>query len=282
MTTQNNPSNPSNPPTNSSDENKSESESENKNENTDPFNILLEALESLLLGWLTSAEQQAEPEPEPEPEPEQEPTPTGRSRTRWTNKDNPLRDNSPQTEGKTNPFNPFSTCSNPNCILCAPSSLTLSKFLSTFDQPAEPAEPAESSQPDYSFLDRAISSLFGVEHEKHSQFWGLVDPMLPPVGSLPYTKLLRTRLPHAESLLHEKVNMALGEVSACWDNLLGAGEFLSSRASGISTQLMDDILEITQLGEPTLGCATTDELLTELRSRAETNGTINYRTVGNR
>lgn len=100
-----------------------------------------------------------------------------------------------------------------------------------------------------------------------------------PCEHLPYAQELKTRLPYTESKLRVKIGEAVGAASACWDNLEGAGVFKSERASEIATNLIEDVLELTRLGEPSLGCATTQELLDELQTRIALHGNLDYRTV---
>lgn len=96
------------------------------------------------------------------------------------------------------------------------------------------------------------------------------DPDWLPVDQLPYAKELKTGLPYTESKLRVKITEAIGAGSACWDNLEGAGIFESTKAKQIAENLINDVLELTALGAPCLGCATTAQLLEELRSRIET------------
>lgn len=101
-----------------------------------------------------------------------------------------------------------------------------------------------------------------------------------PVEQLPYAKDLRTCLPYAESQLREKIYQAVGAASACWENLEGAGVFESNRAKKVGDDLVEDVLRITRLGEPSLGCATTDQLLKELKVRISLgHGGLDYSTV---
>lgn len=101
-----------------------------------------------------------------------------------------------------------------------------------------------------------------------------------PVEHLAYHKELTTCLPYAESELRTKISLAVGAASACWDNLSGAGVFESERASQIAKDLCEEVIAITKMGKPSLGCATTAQLLEELRARVETgHGGLDYKTV---
>lgn len=101
-----------------------------------------------------------------------------------------------------------------------------------------------------------------------------------PVEHLPYSRELKTRLPYAESKIRVKITEAVGAASACWENLSGAGTFESDRAKKIAEDLIEEVLDITHLGEPSLGCATTAQLLEELRARIQLHGDLmDYRTV---
>lgn len=101
-----------------------------------------------------------------------------------------------------------------------------------------------------------------------------------PVEHLPYAKDLVTRLPYAESELRERIVTAIGAGSSCWENLAGAGVFESERAVEVANDLTAHVLRLTNLGEPALGCATTAQLLDELRTRLEVGlGGLDYRPV---
>ena len=94
------------------------------------------------------------------------------------------------------------------------------------------------------------------------------DTTHTPVEHLPHYAQLVTRLPHTEDELRTKIGEAIGEASTCWDHLEGAGVFESSRAAKVADQLIADVLRLTSLGEPSLGCASNAELLRELTTRA--------------
>lgn len=101
-----------------------------------------------------------------------------------------------------------------------------------------------------------------------------------PVEHLPYASELTTRLPYTESALRERIAQAVGAASTCWENLYGAGVFDSERAGTVCAELTADVLRLTKLGEPSLGCATTGELLDELRTRVElSHPGLTYRTA---
>lgn len=101
-----------------------------------------------------------------------------------------------------------------------------------------------------------------------------------PVEHLPYYGELKTCLPRTESELRVKIAESVGAASSCWENLSGAGVFESERAKKIAEDLTDDVLRLTRLGEPSLGCATTAQLLEELSSRIQVHSDLmNYRTV---
>ena len=105
----------------------------------------------------------------------------------------------------------------------------------------------------------------------------LTDISMTPRENLPYARELVTDLPYAESELRERIGLAIGAASACWENLAGAGVFESDRAKAIADDLTANVLRLTTLGAPSLGCATTGEVLAELAGRA---GDLDYRTVG--
>jgi hypothetical protein len=105
-----------------------------------------------------------------------------------------------------------------------------------------------------------------------------------PVDHLPHAKDLVTPLPYAESELRTRIAEAIGAATSCWENLGGAGVFDSSRAGQICDDLTAHVLRLTGMGNPSLGCATTKELIDELASRASVSETIGedwpkYRTV---
>lgn len=94
----------------------------------------------------------------------------------------------------------------------------------------------------------------------------------------------RERLPHTVEKLSTVLGEAAGAVSTCWSDLDAAGVFDSTRAAAIVDELLETVLTITQLGEPALGCASTLELIEELKARAEVSATVgdawpHYRTV---
>lgn len=97
-----------------------------------------------------------------------------------------------------------------------------------------------------------------------------------PAEHLPYANKLTTRLPYAESELRVRITEAIGAASSCWENLAGAGVFDSGRAAAIADDVIAEVLRLTQLGEPSLGCATTGQLIDELRARA---GDPDYRSI---
>ena len=101
-----------------------------------------------------------------------------------------------------------------------------------------------------------------------------------PVEHLPFANELTTRLPYTESELRTRVMQAIGAASACWDNLEGAGVFISERAADIGDDLIEHVLRLTTLGEPALGCATNAQLITELETRMRLgHGHLDYRTA---
>lgn len=109
----------------------------------------------------------------------------------------------------------------------------------------------------------------------------LADVGATPVEHLPYAPDLVTALPYAESELRQRVALAVGAASACWDNLEGAGVFESERARAIADDLAANVLRLTGMGAGQLGCATTAELRAELEVRERLGHTDpGYRTVG--
>ncbi len=97
---------------------------------------------------------------------------------------------------------------------------------------------------------------------------------------LPYAADLTTRLPYAESELRERIALAVGYASACWENLAGAGVFESDRARACVDDLTANVIRLTRLGEAHLGCATTAELREELEARERLGHTADdYRTA---
>jgi len=87
-------------------------------------------------------------------------------------------------------------------------------------------------------------------------------------------------LPHTMEALTERIREAVGEASVCWDGGR-SGVFDSDRALGVSERLLLDVVEMTALGRPSLGCATTAELLDELKARIDVCGPgLGYRPVG--
>jgi hypothetical protein len=69
---------------------------------------------------------------------------------------------------------------------------------------------------------------------------------------------------HASCERERLVFEALGAASTCWDGLNRAGVFDSTRAKQIGEQLLDDLRRLEQ---PSLGLATTKQLLDELHTR---------------
>lgn len=90
-----------------------------------------------------------------------------------------------------------------------------------------------------------------------------------------------TDLPYTETALRTAVFEAVGAASVCWENMSGTGVFDDRRACEIGEALVAEILDLTRLGEPSLGCAMTYELLDELSARIMTDPKVaKYRTVG--
>lgn len=90
------------------------------------------------------------------------------------------------------------------------------------------------------------------------------------------------RFPHTVQSLANEIYQGLGAASTCWDNIGAAGTFDSTHCKEIGDKLFAFILEKTGLGEPNLGCATTEELVQELHTRIAIGlggGDKDYRTI---
>lgn len=83
------------------------------------------------------------------------------------------------------------------------------------------------------------------------------------------------RLPHALEALTTAVFQSVGTASVCWENPAGAGVFDEGAARKVANDLLEKVIEVTNLGEPSLGLATTRELLDELAARSD----LDYRTI---
>lgn len=89
-----------------------------------------------------------------------------------------------------------------------------------------------------------------------------------PAPEVPVDPKTVTRLPETETALRTEVFQALGTASVCWLPNTGDAEFDSTRAAELGETLVSSIIELTGLGEPNLGCATTAELIEELIARS--------------
>ena len=88
-----------------------------------------------------------------------------------------------------------------------------------------------------------------------------------PMGEPSPLEQAGTRTPAALEELRRIVGEAVGAASACWDNLDGAGTFQSEQALKVADRLLEDVVRVTALGLPSLGLATTEQLLDEICAR---------------
>lgn len=87
------------------------------------------------------------------------------------------------------------------------------------------------------------------------------------------------RFPFTARALCNTVFQALGTASVCWKET-PSGVFDSDRCAQVGTELVHEIIDLTSFGKPSLGCATTRELLEELSARFDVGfAGLDYRTV---
>ena len=98
---------------------------------------------------------------------------------------------------------------------------------------------------------------------------------------MPDQPIVTNPLPLAAAALRSAVYQALGAASVCWSDMKGQGIFMDQRARDVGDQLMAKIEELTGWTTPSLGLATTRELVAELAARFEDEGSSHpdYRTV---